>query len=73
MQEAAHEMMDVFDAAIDFIRDNQAAWPAEKHLAGYRGHPLADHSGCAHRVEQPRARLRGGSSSWRNVQAGRPT
>ena len=27
VQEAAHEMMDVFDAALAFIQENRAAWP----------------------------------------------
>ena len=51
VQVAAHKMMDTFDAAIELIRENPAAWPAE-NIAGYRGHPLADHRGGAHRLER---------------------
>ena len=52
VQEAAHAMMSTFEAAISFIEENRQAWPAAEHRAGYRGHPLADHRGGAHRLEQ---------------------
>ena len=52
VQEAAHAMMDVFDAAISLIRENPQAWPALNRVAGARGDPLADHRGGPHRAEQ---------------------
>ena len=46
VQEAAHTMMDTFDAAINFIRDNQAAWPAEniaQAIEGFTGRSSRRH------------------------------
>ena len=37
VQEAAHTMLDTFDAAINFIRDNQAAWPAANMAQAIEG------------------------------------
>ena len=58
-------MMDVFEAAIDLIRDNQYAWPQDKRATGYKRHSLADRCIGAYRTEQPRGRLRDGRSLWR--------
>ena len=52
VQEAAHAMMDVFEAAIDLIRDNQYAWPQVNVRQAISGHSLADRCICAYRLER---------------------
>ena len=53
VQVAAHKMMDTFDAAIASLSARtRQAWPAAEHGEGYRGYPLADHRGGAHRLER---------------------
>ena len=43
VKDAAHDMMDVFDAALALIAANPAVWTAGSEREGNRGHPLANH------------------------------
>ena len=44
VKDAAHDMMDVFDAALDLIAANPAVWMARPAGESYRGYSLANPS-----------------------------
>ena len=71
MQEAAHDMMDVFDVALAFIHENRSAWTEDARAKAETGIYWQIVNSARVGLNSTRTARHAARSSWRNRQAGR--